>query len=370
MRERKRFEHEMADLRGESAPPRRSFQQSPPTTRKQFLLVACFDYEAPNHNLSGYCVNRIQRLLNKTRGASTDPNVSFTLFDVKTGKVKTFDVSSAGKRVWKENASFTPVTKANYTGKKFDKNPAGVMSITDVYDFVRGIGRNEPGTLQELSFFGHGWHGGPILVNSKDHSTTAARDPNDKDGRAQKDFIAPTMDAARLAELSAAFAPQGFTWLWGCVFAKVPFQVLHRLFKNTKYRGGTLKAGDLIELRFGKDLASELFPQAPSFFPAQRSDGTFALSFHRSLNDIKDLCRLMIDLSYCKKIATATQRRCFGALPGTYSDYEKQVRLPLMLVPRKIPPYSDNFGMYLNFYRKHMGVSLDPEGRGYGEHLP
>jgi hypothetical protein len=333
MRERKRFEHEMADLLVNSALPRRLFQHSPPTTKKQFLLVACFDYEAPTHNLSGYCMNRIQRLLRKTRGASTDPNVSFTLFDVKTGKIKTFDVSPAGKRVWKETASFTPVTKANYTGKVFDKNPAGVMSITD-------------------------------------HSSTAARDPNDKDGRALKDFIAPNMDAAKLAELGAAFAPQGFTWLWGCVFAAVPFQVLHRLFKNPKYRRGTLKTGDLIELRFGKDLASELFPQAPSFFPARRSDGTIALSFHRSLNDIKDLCQRMIDNSYCKRIATATQRRCFGALPGTYSDYEKQVRLPLMLVPQRMPPYSDNFGRYLNFYRKHMGASLDPEGRGYGEHLP
>lgn len=364
MKERSRFEHELADLEFETPPPK-----AVAVKKKRYLFVASFDHEAYNHKLSGYCINRIKRILKKTRGANVDPSISFTLFDVKEGKIKSFDVSG-GKRVWADVSTFTPVTSANYTGTKFDKNPAGVLSITDVYEFVRNIGRTDPGTVKELNFFGHGWHGGPILVNSKDHSSTTARDPDDKDGRGSKDFRSPNMNATALSELSSAFAADGFTWLWGCVFAAAPFQVLHRLLKNRKYRNGTLKDGDLIELKFSQQHAVQFFAQVPSFFPAQRADGSFPLSFFRSLIDIKDFCQLMIDNSYCKKIAAATNRKCFGALPGTYSDFEKTSNLPLMLVPRRSPPYSDNFIAYTNFYKRHMAVSLDPEGRGYGEHKP
>jgi hypothetical protein len=41
-----------------------------------------------------------------------------------------------------------------------------------------------------------------------------------------------------------------------------------------------------------------------------------------------------------------------------------------MLVPTRRPPYSDSFWLFLDFYKKHMGMVLDPEGRGYGEHNP
>lgn len=370
MRERKRFESEIADLEAEVSKDG-PLPAKPKPRKKRYLFVASFDHEDATHNLSSYCINRIKRILRKTKGANLDPMVSFTLFDVKPGKVKNFDVSGT-KRVWTDISTFTPVTRANYTGRFFDKSPAGVMSITDVYEFVRNIGRTDPGTVQELNFFGHGWHGGPILVNSLDQtgSLTGARDPNDKDGRALKDFGPPTMNSTQRSELSAAFASDGFTWLWGCVFAAAPFQVLYRLLKNRLYQTGKLKDSDLIKLDFSETQANQFFAQVPSFFPAKPPGGTFPLSFYRSLTDIKALCQLMIDFSYCKRIATATNRKCYGALPGTYSDFEKGGALPLMLIPTKVPPYSDNFWAFLNFYKKHMGISLDPEGRGYGEHNP
>lgn len=368
MRERNRFEHEIADLEFERSDTH-TLPAKVPLKMKRYLFVASFDHEDATHNLSGYCINRIKRILRKTRGADTDPSFSFTLFDVKQGRIKSFDLSGK-KRVWSDLSTFTPVTRANYTGRVFDKSPAGVMSITDVYDFIRNIGRTDPGTVRELNFFGHGWHGGPILVNSKDHSGTTARDPDDKDGRSHKDFSSPNMNGTALSELSSAFAPDGFSWLWGCVFAAAPFQVLHRLFKNGLYQSGKLKNDDLVKLDFNRSHADKFFTHAPGFFPARRGDGTFPLSFFRSLTDIKALCQLMIDLGYCKKIAMATNRKCYGALPGTYSDFEKTKDLPLMLVPRKAPPYSDNFVAFTNFYKKHMGISLDPEGRGYGEHIP
>ena len=74
---------------------------------------------------------------------------------------------------------YKPVTKANYTKRvvdgethwDFKDGQPDVMSIVNVYDAVAGIGDSDPGTLRELSFFAHGWMGGPILVNSyDDHS--------------------------------------------------------------------------------------------------------------------------------------------------------------------------------------------------------
>jgi len=369
VRERNRFESEMVDLEFETSDSH-SLPAKPKPRKKRYLFVASFDHEDATHNLSDYCINRIKRILAKTKGADLDPLISFTLFDVKPGKIKNFDVAGT-KRVWTDAKTFTPVTRANYTGRVFHKSPTGVMSITDVYEFVREIGRTDPGTVEELNFFGHGWHGGPILVNSQDgRKGTPPRDPDDKDGRGSKDFRSPNMDAAALTELSSAFAPNGFTWLWGCVFAAAPFQVLHRLLTNRVYLSGKLKDSDLIKFNFTTTHANQFFAAVPSFFPAMRADGTFPLSFDRSLTDIKDLCQLMVDSGYCKKIATATNRKCYGALPGTYSDFEKGVALPLMLVPTRRPPYSDSFWLFLDFYKKHMGMVLDPEGRGYGEHNP
>jgi hypothetical protein len=66
------------------------------------------------------------------------------------------------------------------------------------------------------------------------------------------------MDAAAIAELTAAFATDGFTWAWGCDFASAPFQVLFRLFRNNLYRRGTLKDADLIKLEFPRDLADTI----------------------------------------------------------------------------------------------------------------
>ena len=71
----------------------------PKPRKKRYLLVASFDHTDATHNLSVYCNNRIQRILGKTRGADKDPWVSFTLFDVKEGKIKSFDVSRRQARL-------------------------------------------------------------------------------------------------------------------------------------------------------------------------------------------------------------------------------------------------------------------------------
>ena len=247
------------------------------------------------------------------------------------------------------------------------------MSITDVYAWVRVIGKEEPGTLQELSFLTHGWIGGPILVNSDDGSGTNARDPNDKDGRAEKDFEATNMDAAALKEFRDAFASDGFVWTWGCVFAASPHQVLARLVKNSKYRKaklGPIADTEKFKFEFEQEHADKFFFIDPNFFPQADASGKFQLTFERTFAEVKDFLRGRLSETYCQAAAIGSQVPCFGGLPGTYADYEKGVSMPVMVVPTRVPPYSDNFTGYIDFYTKYLGVSLDAEGRHYARYDP
>ena len=41
-----------------------------------------------------------------------------------------------------------------------------------------------------------------------------------------------------------------------------------------------------------------------------------------------------------------------------------------MVVPTRVPPYSDNFTAYINFYTTYIGVTLDPESRHYARYDP
>jgi hypothetical protein len=224
------------------------------------VVVAGFNYENLKNPIFVQCANnRIARLL----AASKSPkDLVFTLCDVGGGVIKQSKVDAkTGKRAWSDLQTFSKVTAANYsvftTGKEnaFNKNPSGVMSITDIYALIQGIGAGaDKGTVTELSFFSHGFMGGPILVNSYDMSgDPAARDPDDKDAREWKDFQAPTMDAKALGNFKAAFADSAVVWIWGCVFYSAVNKVLGRLFKTSKFRStppGKLKETDKFTLNF------------------------------------------------------------------------------------------------------------------------
>jgi hypothetical protein len=70
--------------------------------------------------------------------------------------------------------------------------------------------------------------------------------------------------------------------------------------------------------------------------------------------------------TYCNSVAQGAQVPCFGALPGTYSDYEQGATDPVMVVPTKKPPYAGSFAGSIRFYTNCVGVALDPEVRRYG----
>jgi hypothetical protein len=344
------------------------------------MLVAGFNYEnAKNPVFLERCTNRMARMLNSR---STSGELVFTLFDVGGGLIRQSSVDPKTKnRSWIELSRFTPVTTANYssfvTGQEneFDQNSLGTMSITNVYDFVKDIGAGpNKGTLLELSFFSHGWSGGPILVNSfESKAQTTGRDPADKDARLWKDFVTPYMDATELAKFRAAFAATGIVWTWGCAFYRPANIILSRLFKTSKYSStppSAIKDTDKFTLNFSEDTTK---PRGKADFddivndllPGGKLSGR-SYSITATFRTIKNAFKTLVADTYSTQVAAATGAKTFGALPGTSADYEKSVRLPLMVIPTRKPPYDDNFTPNLKFYKTHLGVQIDPENRGYG----
>lgn len=317
----------------------------------QVLLVAGFQYENPREDNVVYCKHRMDYLWRKR------PNLLCSIFDVARGLL----IQKSGKKgTWTTVKTFSPVTLANnYTGKLFHKNTAGVISITDVYDFIIEIGKTNPGSLVEFSVFSHGWFEGPILVNSNDTSSGPLRDPDDKDGRSLKDFSPSNMTPARLSHFQSAFAPDGISWMWGCNFANIYRQVLHRITKTSGWRSKT-KDTAVFSFSFSQDFATNFYADDSLFFPSSTS----TLSFSRSVKEIKDFFNRGISDCYCKRLAVASLKPCYGGLLGTYAEPRKAGRL--WVIPTSKPPQSANFSSYIKFYALFMGMKTDPEKRNYG----
>jgi hypothetical protein len=349
---------------------------------KQFVLVAGVDYEFKGVNFRIFVNNRMTRMLRANTGKE---ELTFHLFDVRSGEVERHAVTyPSGKRTIgvTRPASFDAVSKRNYdrsgTGAdvryRFKDGQPGVMSVTDVYAAVRAIGRDDPGTLHELSFFSHAWHGGPILVNSFDDGQVlgppaspggpptvvavlgGARDPDDKDPRAPKDFVPPTMSAAQLQEFRDAYHADGHNWSWGCSFPRVIHEILHKLQTHRSYKASGLADADrFLFTNFRANHVSMLESFLGTTFPTpRRVELTFA--------QLKHFFCLVTVASYNHHLAVASQRRTFGGVIGTYSEYDSGA-LPLMHVHR-------GFTRHFRFYRNYLGFTFDPEGRNYGAFEP
>lgn len=371
--------------------------------KKQAVLVAGFDYEFTGVDFAAMAGRRLTQL---DRRSSKD-QLKFTLFDVKAGTVRINELGASGRRSWTDATKldtsvtppttvplrFTGVSAANYatttTGEEnhFTKNPAGVMSITDVYEYVQAIGAGrDKGTLVELDFFSHGWMGGPVLVNSfQANPHDPARDPDDKDPRLFKDFTAPTMDAAKLTNFGAAFDPAGVIWTWGCSFAKDYLEILtefrRKKPKDTPLR--KLKDSDTFSLEFVEDLGvkggkaifdavmQDLPGGAPPSSPKPgKPVKPRSYTVTKSLADLKTIFKHdMKNYTYSSLIAHAAGVETIGALMGTYADYERGGN-GLMLIPRSVATFKTDFTGILNFYKVILGVAFDPEDRGYGIYPP
>lgn len=353
----------------------------------QAIIMIGFDYQGGGADFAGIARNRRTRLL------AASPQMTVTFLDVAAGtttvSAMTPNATGAPARTVTTTQTHTKVSSRNYsTGlghhARFDKDQTGRMSITDLYTAIQAVGSAKPtaGTLVEVSVFAHGFFGGPILVNSDDQSTTTARDPNDKDARADKDFTAPSMTAAQLTSFRAAFASNAFWWTWGCAFTESYRQVTHRFINSPLYKktpAGTLKDADKIKFIFPQAMADDIYDDDHTFFPqakhtSGRKRGKYKdLTFERTVKEIKAFFLLGVADSYHRAVARAAGIAVRGAFLGTYSDYEsndRSIKLPLMAIPRSVRVYKTDFTRYLTMWTKDLGFALEPEGHGYGVFPP
>lgn len=356
---------------------------------RQYVLVAGVDYEFSGVNFRIFCDNRRKRIVESNKAHL---ELKFTTIDVRAGEIVVTDVTyPAGKKVESSSRSLalSPVTRASYatvtfpdgsTHNRFKPGQWGTASILDVYRIVREIGVSAPGTLAELSFFSHGWMGGPILVNSMDDRTAlmpvpsvapapatvlltatgTMRDPDDMDPRPQYDFTAPTMDAAAQDLIQKAFAPDGFVWLWGCSFPAVVHHVLTAIERSSGYKNVGLADGDVLRLT---NLSTDDVAYLETFlipligpFPGPRSTVSVPFKY------LKYFVCVANRSAFAAQIADASNVPSRAAPLGTYADYDTG-RLPLMSV---YPGFTAHF----TFYRNYLGMTFDPEGRRYGIYKP
>ncbi|KIG11903.1 hypothetical protein DB30_02307 [Enhygromyxa salina] len=126
------------------------------------------------------------------------------------------------------------------------------VSITDVYYYISAIGRDAPGSLQELHFFSHAYSRAPVLANTYDNSDTDARDPTDKDPRI-KDFL--PINLARYTRLTQAFTKDPYIRSWGCNGSDMLGKIravarTHSPDEMVKYKGKEYSTEDVMrELR-------------------------------------------------------------------------------------------------------------------------
>src|SRR2546429_6317231 len=105
----------------------------------QAIILVGFDYQGGGIDFAGLGRNR------KTRLIAANPDIKVTIMDVGAGttSVSRVTASPTGKPVRADTRATThsPVSAANYsTGlrhhTRFDTDPAGRMSITDLYTAV------------------------------------------------------------------------------------------------------------------------------------------------------------------------------------------------------------------------------------------
>jgi hypothetical protein len=353
---------------------------------KQFLFVGGMDYEFKGVDFRLFCNSRLKRKVAENTAKS---DLRFTIMDVRSGEVVVTDVTFPGGKKTEATTRQTPfraLARSDFdtfssngeTHHRFKEGRTDTMSVTDVYAAVQNIGAGAPGTLQELSFFSHGWMGGPILVNSFDDRTarvtlppilggglldftvpSTTRDPDDKDPRSHFDFIPPTMDAIALGLFRDAFAADGVVWLWGCAFPRLLHQILHKIERNSVYAESGLPNDTKFTItNLSTDEADlmerHLSPIIGAFPDKLRIELEFKFIKHF-------FCR-MTAASYSHHIARNSGRPTFAAVLGTYSDYDTG-KLPLMHVELA-------FKRHFRFYHNYLGFDFDPEGRNYGAHDP
>jgi hypothetical protein len=352
--------------------------------KKYIILVAGYEYHHGRTNMATIAKRRANYLLHTHRAWRTDSNVNFILFDVRMGRIDKGTVNN-GAITWAlENDGFDAIDdSAHYTNeRRFVEADNNVISITDAYDYIQTIGENEPGTVYEFSILGHGWRGGPVLVNTYERpeyrvngANARARDPWDKDGR-KKDTNVTNMGFTPWLNYKNAFTTTGFIWVWGCASSRRYKTVIQKVLRSAEFRAkryGRHVDTDSFTLSFSQQFADDNFIYDPLFFYRSVTAGsTSDRRFTRTLLEVKNFLIRGLVHTYAGQMAYNTNIRTYAALPGTGADYERggTSNRRVMVVPTSSSTYGYSFSQVVRFYKTYLGTLEDPESREYAFYDP
>lgn len=341
---------------------------------RYYVFVAGVDYEQPRNDFKKatdflqYADRRTTYLRDLLPNGS---EARFEIFDVRSGVVKTEDVVvKGGKQVVKRSSEqkFERISEKSY---EIPPEPGSepryrrgsqpkVLSIADIYRVLAEVGDNHPGSLVEFSVFSHGAMSGPILVNSyaeSRYTERGLRDPQDKDGRSAVDFASPNMEPKFKERLSRSFDRKiGHAWFWGCSFPIV----YNKFFNRVEAKVSTSsKPGELFEFNGLTDGEIELIQDLiGEVLDKPIKNRSVKLKYEW----IKYIYCVGTAICYPHQFARAANVVSYGALLGTYAEFDLG-KPPLMRV-------ADRFFRRFAFYKRHLGMRLDPENRNFGEYDP
>ncbi len=347
--------------------------------KKNIILVAGYEYHNGRTNFAIIAKRRARFLLHDNREWRTDPNLNFVLFDIRFGRIERGTLNE-GRIDWQlENDDFDAVDDdIHYTSdRRFIQADTNVISITDVYAYIQNIGRLESGTILEFSIFGHGWRGGPVLLNTYERDAyksggdrSSYRDPWDRDGR-KKDTNVSNMPFKQWYNYKEAFSSEAIIWVWGCAASRMYKRVIQKTLASTEFRNkryGSHVDTDTFSLSFSRSFANDYFSYDPLFFFRSRTAAKVTeRRFTRTLLEIKNfLIRGMVH-TYAAQMAYNANIKIYAALPGTGADYERNAAssINVMVVPKVGRVYGYSFNQILRFYKTYLNCSEDLEQRGY-----
>lgn len=333
------------------------------------IILIGANYDAHRLDFPEYGNERARHLLARSK-KGTDVHVR--VMDVGKGTTSLISV------VWQNGTSTKKVSPAKkthepITARSYDKDGAfkpdqlGVMSITDFYAAIIKVGEAEPGSLVEASIFSHAWHHGPILVNSNDSirdrqafGSLGIRDPNDKDGRALKDFYSPNMQASQLALFRGAFSTDGYLWIWGCN----SWQAIHQLLTVVARKQPKNLTSGAIELSGLTRELIETISELNSFLNVDPVELKRKYRCRFELRDLRNAMAAIVMGSYPYKVSSVARVRSIGALTATYAVKRS------LSDPRQLLEIAKDTRRHAAYFSSNFGIKSDEEGRGYGVFEP
>ena len=352
---------------------------------RRYLICAGMDYFHPTSREYPNYANR--RMAQLAKAAPRGEDLRFDIFDLARG-------TRTIKRVTWRNGKRTEMGEEQKVARPVDvardmiKGPKSahgvmhilrdgrfdVMSITQVYEAGIKIGIEQPGTLHEFSIFSHSYEEGPILLNSNDNlvreipsrgaSLTEReelkrrglmRDPDDKDCRAQLDFVSPTMDSDEIAAFRKAFATHGRCWIWGCTFdanANILLSATRRALLNRKDL--TKAPGIVVKLRDREE--AEAVMELNGWLALDREKVLREHQFEIEYPTLKAALWRKLTSTYPYAAAVGLRVPVIGAAYGTFSKPDGAQGLMRV---------SGTTSANVSFYKHHFGMKTDPEGRNY-----